>query len=84
MSTVEFSAAERAAGRGLGGDLARLDGPAKVTGAARYASDRTGENLLCAVLVGATVPSGRVVGLDKQPALAVAGVVAVIGPGELP
>ncbi|MDT7587783.1 MAG: xanthine dehydrogenase YagR molybdenum-binding subunit [Pseudonocardiales bacterium] len=84
MSTVEFSAAERAAGRGLGGDLARLDGPAKVTGAARYASDRTGENLLCAVLVGATVPSGRVVGLDKQPALAVEGVVAVIGPGELP
>ncbi|MEV4630376.1 xanthine dehydrogenase family protein molybdopterin-binding subunit [Micromonospora sp. NPDC049523] len=68
----------------IGDPVARLDGPAKVTGAARYAADHHLDGQLHAVLVGAPVPAGRVTGIDRRAALAVPGVVAVLVSGDLP
>ncbi|WP_326558169.1 xanthine dehydrogenase family protein molybdopterin-binding subunit [Micromonospora sp. NBC_01796] len=68
----------------IGDPVARLDGPAKVTGAARYAADHHLDGQLHAVLVGAPVPAGRVTGIDRRAALAVPGVVAVLVAGDLP
>ena len=64
--------------------IKRFDGPAKVTGAASYAGDRNLPGQLYAVLVSATVPAGRVAGLDVAPALEVPGVVRVLVPGDMP
>lgn len=54
----------------------RVDGEAKVTGAARYVGDL--ETPLHAALVHATVPRGRVRGIDDAAARALPGVVEVI------
>jgi xanthine dehydrogenase YagR molybdenum-binding subunit len=62
----------------------RVDGPAKLTGAARYAADAPSTDALVAVLVTATVPAGRVAGLDTAAAVAAPGVARVLGPGDLP
>jgi xanthine dehydrogenase YagR molybdenum-binding subunit len=71
--------------------LTRADGPAKLTGGARYAADHaaaeTGErqrNPLVAVLVTATVPNGRLAELDTAGAAGAPGVHQVITHGELP
>ncbi|QRP49402.1 xanthine dehydrogenase family protein molybdopterin-binding subunit [Amycolatopsis sp. FDAARGOS 1241] len=48
----------------IGKPVSRVDGPAKVTGAARYTAEIVVPDLAYAVLVGATVPSGRVVGFE--------------------
>ena len=44
------------------GAVDRVDGPAKVTGAARYTAEIALPGLAYAVIVGATVASGRVIG----------------------
>ncbi|MBO0852074.1 MAG: xanthine dehydrogenase family protein molybdopterin-binding subunit, partial [Pseudonocardia sp.] len=62
----------------------RVDGPAKLTGAARYAADVPSNDALVAVLVTATVPTGRLAGLDTAEASAAPGVARVLGPGDLP
>ena len=59
----------------IGQPLPRLDGPAKVTGRARYAADHGAADLLHAVLVTATIPAGRVAGIDAEKALVERGVV---------
>ena len=41
----------------VGGRLSRVDGPAKITGAAKYAFEQQLEGLVHAVLVGATIAS---------------------------
>ncbi|WP_027933365.1 xanthine dehydrogenase family protein molybdopterin-binding subunit [Amycolatopsis thermoflava] len=46
--------------------LTRLDGPAKLTGAARYAADAAAPGTLIAALVPATVPTGRVTSIDTS------------------
>lgn len=56
----------------------RADGPAKVTGAARYAADRPQDGLCYAVLVTATIPAGWVTELDTSAAEAAPGVVTVL------
>ncbi|MFJ8364204.1 xanthine dehydrogenase family protein molybdopterin-binding subunit [Streptomyces sp. NPDC093984] len=56
----------------------RQDGPAKVTGAAAYAADHTVDGQLYAVLVGATIPAGRVCGYDLDEARGEPGVVHVL------
>jgi xanthine dehydrogenase YagR molybdenum-binding subunit len=70
----------------IGTPLRRLEGPLKVTGAARYAfeyrvdgaEDDAETDVLYAWPVQAGIASGRVVGIDTASALAVPGVAAVI------
>lgn len=56
----------------------RADGPAKVTGAARYTADLHPDGLAYAALVVSTVPSGRITAIDDGAARAAAGVITVI------
>ncbi|HWS39200.1 MAG TPA: xanthine dehydrogenase family protein molybdopterin-binding subunit [Actinoplanes sp.] len=68
----------------------RVDGRAKVTGQARYTADHHPSGLVHGVLVGATVPSGRVTALDTTAAEEAPGVLLVLTPanrgplGQLP
>lgn len=68
----------------IGPSLARLDGPAKVTGAAQYAADYNAPNQLYGVLVGAAVPAGRVTGYDIEEALQEPGVAHILTSTDLP
>ena len=61
---------------GAGAD--RVDGPAKVTGSARYPADFGFANLAHAVLVQATVAAGRIRRIEVAAAEAAPGVLAVI------
>ena len=63
---------------------ARIDGPAKLTGQASYGSDRIREDALWAMVVFTDQPHARLVELDFSAAEAVAGVVAVLGSGDVP
>ena len=62
----------------FGAPLPRLDGIAKVTGAARYAADHRPGGMLYGVIVGAPVAAGRLRSLDASAALAVPGVTHVL------
>lgn len=76
---------------GIGTPTARLDGPAKVTGAARYGSDAPFANAAYGALVISTIARGRIVAMDEKETRAVPGVVEVfswrnighIEPGEI-
>ena len=62
----------------LGRPLDRVDGPAKVTGGARYAVEEAPAGVAYAAVVGAPVGAGRVTGVDADAAEALPGVLAVI------
>jgi xanthine dehydrogenase YagR molybdenum-binding subunit len=62
----------------VGRDTRRIDGPQKVTGAARYTSDFQLPGLVYAVPVEATIANGRVVKLDTADAEKMPGVRAVL------
>jgi len=62
----------------------RVDAPDKVTGATRYAADGYVHGLLHARLVLSTEAHARIRGIDREEALAVPGVVAVLTAGDLP
>ena len=62
----------------------RIDAPDKVTGATRYAADGYVHGLLHARLVLATEPHALIRGIEREAALAVPGVVAVLAAGDLP
>lgn len=64
--------------------LRRPDGPAKLTGSARYVADIPVEDCLVAALVTATVPLGRLAALDAGAARRAPGVVAVLGHEDMP
>ncbi|MFY1686847.1 xanthine dehydrogenase family protein molybdopterin-binding subunit [Plantactinospora sp. WMMB782] len=68
----------------LGAALDRVDGRAKVTGTARYSGELNLPGLAHAVLVGAEVPSGRIVGIDCRQASVADGVHAVLTHLDLP
>jgi xanthine dehydrogenase YagR molybdenum-binding subunit len=68
----------------IGRPLARVEGPAKVTGAARYSAEIVLPHLSYAVIVGATIPSGRVVRVEPLPPAAADGVLAVLTHENLP
>ncbi|MBV9750365.1 MAG: hypothetical protein JO157_16290, partial [Acetobacteraceae bacterium] len=72
------AALDRSAQGVLGRPVDRVDGPAKVTGAAHYAYEGTPEGIAYAAIVGAPVGSGRIVGVDAAAAEALPGVIAVI------
>ncbi|WP_407155978.1 xanthine dehydrogenase family protein molybdopterin-binding subunit [Bradyrhizobium sp. STM 3557] len=62
----------------IGTPTSRVDGRAKVTGAAKYAAEFTAPDLAYGVVVNSTIPRGRIVGIDTSRALAVAGVIDVL------
>ncbi|WP_136685434.1 xanthine dehydrogenase family protein molybdopterin-binding subunit [Falsirhodobacter xinxiangensis] len=62
----------------LGKPVDRLEGPLKVSGLATYASEARPSGMAHGVLVRATITKGRVVGIDRQAALALPGVMTVI------
>ncbi|MEO7242982.1 MAG: xanthine dehydrogenase family protein molybdopterin-binding subunit [Variovorax sp.] len=62
----------------FGAPLPRVDGPAKVTGAARYAAEHPADGLLYGVVVSSPIARGRIAAIDPARALAVAGVIDVL------
>jgi xanthine dehydrogenase YagR molybdenum-binding subunit len=58
--------------------VSRVDGIAKVTGAARYAAEHEAPDLAYGVVVSGTVAKGRIKRIDCSAAEAVPGVIAVI------
>ncbi|AXB41555.1 xanthine dehydrogenase family protein molybdopterin-binding subunit [Amycolatopsis albispora] len=68
----------------IGRGVERVDGRAKVTGAARYAADNEVTGVLHGFLVLSTVASGEITELDTTAALAAPGVVAVCTHQNLP
>jgi xanthine dehydrogenase YagR molybdenum-binding subunit len=68
----------------VGRAVERVDGPAKVTGAARYAADEPVPGVLHGFLVPSTIARGEVLAVDTAAALAHPGVVAVYTHRELP
>src|SRR5947209_7184547 len=64
--------------RPIGTALDRIDGPLKVTGAARYAYEYPVKGVTYVVPVQSTIARGRIVSLDASAARAVSGVLAVL------
>jgi xanthine dehydrogenase YagR molybdenum-binding subunit len=67
----------------LGRDTLRIDGPRKVTGLAKYASDFQFPGMLYAVPVEATVANGKLLTLDSAAAEKMPGVRAVLHRGNI-
>ena len=67
-----------AAGTALGARISRLDGPAKIRGAATYALEHRLANLAYAVAVQSTVAAGRIRSIDTKAAEAAPGVLLVL------
>ena len=72
------SAAGGSAGAPVGMSHTRTDGPLKVSGGAKYASDRHFAGLLYAVPVCATIAHGRIAQIDTSVAANMPGVKAVL------
>jgi xanthine dehydrogenase YagR molybdenum-binding subunit len=68
----------------VGSPVTRVDGRAKVTGGARYSAEIALPNMSHLALVGAAIPSGRVVAIDAGEALRSVGVLAVLTHENLP
>jgi xanthine dehydrogenase YagR molybdenum-binding subunit len=64
----------------LGGNISRVDGRPKTTGAARYSADYREPDLVHAVLVSATIGLGTITAMDTDAAVRAPGVVAVYTP----
>lgn len=62
----------------IGQPISRVDGPAKVTGNAKYAAEFNVPNLTYGVVVTSAIAKGRIVGIDDREALAQPGVLKVI------
>jgi len=61
----------------IGGALPRIDGPLKVSGAAKYSSDYHFSGMLYAVPVCSTIANGKIVSMDTTAAESMPGVRAV-------
>jgi xanthine dehydrogenase YagR molybdenum-binding subunit len=61
-----------------GSSTSRIDGPAKVTGAAKYAGEFNAPGLVHGVAVTSTVTKGRIRSIDAGEALKIDGVIAVL------
>lgn len=62
----------------IGKPVARVDGPAKVTGTATYAAEFHPENMAYAALVHGTIPRGWIKSIATDAAESVPGVIAVV------
>src|ERR1700747_992975 len=67
----------------IGRDSLRIDGPRKVTGLAKYASDFQFPGMLYAVPVEATIANGKLLTLDTAAAEKMPGVRAVLHRGNI-
>ncbi|TIM18229.1 MAG: xanthine dehydrogenase family protein molybdopterin-binding subunit, partial [Mesorhizobium sp.] len=67
----------------VGGRLSRVDGPAKITGAAKYAVEQQLEGLSHAVLVESTIAAGKVRSIDTAAAESAPGVLLVLTPDNV-
>lgn len=63
--------------------LPRPEGPLKVTGRARYAAEVTMPDMAVGVLVRATIPAGRVTGMNTSEVMAMPGVLGVWHGGKM-
>src|SRR5919205_2131946 len=70
--------ANAASGKYVGRSIARVDGPAKTTGQARFAAEYPYPDLAYAALVYATIARGRITAMDSSAAQAVDSVIAVL------
>ncbi|MFI6900493.1 xanthine dehydrogenase family protein molybdopterin-binding subunit [Nonomuraea sp. NPDC050394] len=68
----------------IGQPVTRVDGRAKVTGAAKYTAEVSLPGMRHAVIAGSAIPAGRVTGIDKSRAMAEPGVLAVLTCEDLP
>ncbi|MDP4005281.1 xanthine dehydrogenase family protein molybdopterin-binding subunit [Methylobacterium sp. NEAU K] len=64
--------------RHVGSPRSRVDGPAKVTGLAKYAGEFTAADLVHGYVVGSTIARGTITGIDCAAAEAVPGVLKVL------
>ncbi len=62
----------------IGTPTSRVDGRAKVTGAAQYAGEFNVPGLAYGSVVASTIPKGRIARIDTSRALAVEGVIDVL------
>jgi xanthine dehydrogenase YagR molybdenum-binding subunit len=62
----------------IGTPTSRVDGPAKVTGAAKYAGDARAPGLAYGALVTSSIAKGRIAAIDTSAALRVEGVLDVL------
>src|SRR5258706_176830 len=70
--------------RAIGAPLDRIDGPLKVTGAARYAYEYPVAGVTYVFPIQSTIAKGRVVSIDARAARALPGVVAVLSHEDAP
>ncbi len=64
--------------RMMGNAISRVDAPLKTQGRARYAAEFLQDGTLHAVIVGSTIPKGRVTGTDTSAAERLPGIAAII------
>lgn len=62
----------------FGTATSRVDGPAKVTGKAKYAAEFNGADVAYASVVSSTIAKGRIVQIEASAALALDGVIGVL------
>jgi xanthine dehydrogenase YagR molybdenum-binding subunit len=62
----------------IGKPLERVDGHAKVTGAARYAAEHDQPNQAYAVIVGSSIGLGRIISIEDGTAVGLPGVLAIL------
>ncbi|RWD62481.1 MAG: xanthine dehydrogenase family protein molybdopterin-binding subunit [Mesorhizobium sp.] len=80
---MKHAASDSARLEAVGGRLSRVDGPAKITGAAHYAFEQQIDGLTHAVLVSATIAAGKVAAIDTRAAETAPGVLAVLTPDTI-
>jgi xanthine dehydrogenase YagR molybdenum-binding subunit len=68
----------------IGKPVSRVDGPAKVTGQAKYAAEFNVPGLAHGFVVSSTIAKGRIKIIDRSAALAVPGVIAVLAHDNRP
>ena len=68
----------------IGKPVSRVDGPAKVTGAAKYAAEFNAPNLTYGFVVSSAIAKGRIKSIDRTAALAVPGVIEVFAHDNRP
>jgi xanthine dehydrogenase YagR molybdenum-binding subunit len=68
----------------IGKPVSRVDGPAKVTGQAKYAAEFNAPGLAHGFVVSSTIAKGRIKKIDRSAALVVPGVIAVLAHDNRP
>lgn len=78
------SRSERRSYNIVGKSVPRIDGPAKVTGRAKYAGDIVLPRMLCGKILRSTHPHARILSIDASSARRVVGVKAIVTGADIP